>query len=88
VLIAHGSSDILVSGLHMMSGVKQRKEGSLGQFKGSDAKSAENKQLKDAMRAAGHGNDPDKQKMIHEILHEMGKMEFHELVNSIRDFFH
>jgi len=86
-LILHGSSDILVSGLHMMSGVKKRKQGSLGEFKGTEAKSAENKQLKDAMTVSGHGGDPDKQRMIHEVLQGLEKMNFHELVNFIRDFF-
>jgi len=84
---AHGGATTAVSSWNLMSGIKQRKDGSLGQFKGADAKGRENRQVSDAMRASGHGNDPSKQREIHDALQGQPKMTFKELKQFIIDYF-
>jgi hypothetical protein len=74
-------------GQSQMSADKRRKDGSLGEFKGKEAKSAENKQLKHAMKEAGHGGDRDKQRQVHDALNGQPRTTFQDLVRFIKDFF-
>jgi RHS repeat-associated protein len=90
VAVVHGTISAGVSIVNIasaMSGIKQRKEGTLGEFKGTDAKGRENKQVHDAMRKAGHGNDPAKRREIHDTLQGQSKKTFQELVRFIKDYF-
>ncbi|HET7436329.1 MAG TPA: RHS repeat-associated core domain-containing protein, partial [Thermoanaerobaculia bacterium] len=86
-VIAHGVTVTGVASAHAMSGIKRRKDGKLGEFKGTDAKSRENKQVRQAMKAAGHGGDRDKQGRIHQALQGMPRMSFQEIVEFIQAFF-
>jgi hypothetical protein len=90
VAVVHGTLSAGVSIVNIasaMSGIKQRKEGLLGEFKGTDAKGRENKQVHDAMRNAGHGNDSAKRREIHDALQGQSKKPFQELVRFIKDYF-
>jgi RHS repeat-associated protein len=86
-VIAHGGVTTAIGTAQLMSGIKRRKDGTLGEFKGTDAKSRENKQVSDAMKAAGYGGDKAKKDRVHEALQHEPKKTFQELVQFIRDMF-
>ena len=66
---------------------KRKKPGSLGEFKGKDAKSRENKMVRDALKELGQGGDKDLQTRIHIELRKLGEvLNFEEMKNFIRGF--
>lgn len=52
--------------------------------KGADALRRENNKLRQAMRAAGYGNDVEKRQLLHEALQGFEEMNFAELVDFIK----
>jgi RHS repeat-associated protein len=86
-LVAHGGVKTGVGAWHLMSGIKQRKEGTLGRFKGTDAKDRENKQVLDALRKAGLESTRSLRRRIHDALQGQPRMSFQELVEFIKDNF-
>ena len=81
----HGSS---VSAVAMSKlNEKRRKPGSLGEYKGRDAKSKENDMVPAAIKAAGGPPTEKFQRMIHRELNELGEqLGFKDLVEFIKGY--
>ncbi len=88
-MAAHGSS---VSGVAMSKlEEKRRKPGSLGEYKGSDAKGKENNIVRDAIKKAGGPTSGEKGNDFRSMIHaELGRLKqnlsFNELVEFIKGY--